>query len=332
MQKPEETLEQKVKQGKVKISDDFNLWDWVHVFGFIVFVVSLLGLLGRYWWLFDLFSHFRLQYFIIGVVLAVSILFQRKKKYGWYYLVICLINAYFLSPFFIGRSTSEHIGESPYLATLINVNSSTGDPASVQKYITDISPDLFVLEEFSNSWDAAFKSLHNLYPYRHVIPRNDNFGLAIFSKFELKDIQTHYFGEVQIPTVTGYINLNEKNLFFIATHPVPPISSSYAQWRNHQLVKLPELVPENTPTLLLGDLNITPWNHRFKSLLESSDIHNSMTGWGLQTTWPSFAPYIGIPIDHILISSHIYVINRTIGRNVQSDHLPVTIEFLIKSQ
>jgi endonuclease/exonuclease/phosphatase (EEP) superfamily protein YafD len=78
--------------------------------------------------------------------------------------------------------------------------------------------------------------------------------------------------------------------------------------------------------ILLGDLNTTAWSHAFQKLVKQMDLKDSRKGYGLQITWPSMMPILGITIDHCLISDTISVLDHKIGPNIGSDHYPVYVE------
>ena len=73
-------------------------------------------------------------------------------------------------------------------------------------------------------------------------------------------------------TTTSSQGMVPVRLDIIATHPLPPASAAYTQWRNDQLAKLASHVDATQPTLLLGDLNITPWNRHFRKLVKQSGL------------------------------------------------------------
>jgi endonuclease/exonuclease/phosphatase (EEP) superfamily protein YafD len=93
-----------------------------------------------------------------------------------------------------------------------------------------------------------------------------------------------------------------------------------------QLDRLPDLVPKKGPVLLLGDLNVTPWNRHFRLLLERTGLRDSSRGRGVQPTWPAGSLLFAIPLDHGLHSPDIAILQRRIGGDVGSDHLPVIID------
>jgi endonuclease/exonuclease/phosphatase (EEP) superfamily protein YafD len=83
--------------------------------------------------------------------------------------------------------------------------------------------------------------------------------------------------------------------------------------------------------ILAGDLNVTSWSPFFKDWLRESGLHDSRLGFGVQATWPTTSPLFLIPLDHVLVSPDIQVMQRQVGADVGSDHRPVLIDFTFKS-
>jgi len=209
---------------------------------------------------------------------------------------------------------------------LINVNSTTGDPEKVQDLISTENPDILVLEEITSKWVEALGTLPDEYPHHLVRPRTDNFGIALYSRFPLSHSAIESIGGAGVPSILTTATLPDGPVQLIATHPLPPFGGEYSRLRNDQLEQLPSHVHRDQPTLLIGDLNTTPWSYTFRQLLNETGLLNSMKGFGIQPTWPMPNLLFGIPLDHVLHSSHLQVLDRRIGPPVGSDHSPVIVE------
>ena len=86
---------------------------------------------------------------------------------------------------------------------------------------------------------------------------------------------------------------------------------------------------QDGPTMLMGDLNTTPWAPTFRDFLDSSGMRDSRGGFGLQVTWPTYLPPLLIPIDHALVSPDISVRHFEVGPSVGSDHYPLLLDFTL---
>jgi len=126
------------------------------------------------------------------------------------------------------------------------------------------------------------------------------------------------------------VEVNGSTLTICLTHPLPPISGTYAEFRNKHLIRLAKF-SQRAPDrfIIVGDLNTTNWNYWFNRVLEDGDLNDSMVGSGLQSTWPTFSKSLAIPLDHFLYKSGVHVLSRSVKGNCGSDHASLSIEFEI---
>jgi len=197
----------------------------------------------------------------------------------------------------------------------------------VRALIGECEPDLIVLEEVDHEWMTALLGLHTAYPHVCQQPREDNFGIALFSRVPLGSAQIIHLGEAGVPSVTARVDLAGKPVLVLGTHPVPPWGSEGSRLRNQQLESIPGfLAPWKGLVILVGDLNTTPWSHHFESLIRDAELVDSSRGFGLQPSWPSDLLPLRIPIDHCLLSADLRTVSRELGPRIGSDHLPLLVE------
>ena len=295
--------------------------------GIGVAVATLLGFLGRLFWLFDLFAHFRVQLFQLTLVLIAVAIWRRNNRLLVAWILLACLNYAFVLPFYFGKPPAPK--EDPARAMLLNILASNGNAEQVLEAIEQFDPDVLVLEEVTPRWDKKLAGLD--YPYRVAAVRDDCFGMLLLSRYPLSHTNVVFVGTADVPTVTAHVHLPQGEIAVIGTHPVPPIGADYSNHRNAQLAALPGFVKEQTkPVLLIGDLNCTPWSPYFARLLKDSGLKNSMKGFGFQPSWPADKRLMRIPIDQVLHSPEITVHNRMIGPDVGSDHLPVIVDFTVE--
>jgi endonuclease/exonuclease/phosphatase (EEP) superfamily protein YafD len=293
---------------------------------------TLVCFLGRYFWFFDLFSHFRVQYLLGLVALAGLLLLGRWWKSAAFFLAMAAINGATVLPLYFEKdpAPAQAAAEAQVLrAMLLNVHTELGDPERVKALIIAVDPDLLVLQEINAAWMTDLVWLEDVYPHIITEPREDNFGIGFYTKIPLMEGQVTFIGEAEVPSVVATLRIPQSDLRVIATHPLPPSSRKYAHWRNQQLEELAEVVQSPLPVLLLGDLNVTPWSYNFRRLLAESGLRDSARGYGVQPTWPTHIPLLRIPIDHCLHSEGIVIRDRALGENVSSDHFPLIVDFAV---
>jgi endonuclease/exonuclease/phosphatase (EEP) superfamily protein YafD len=324
---------------ETKTPDFFRIsirpWGLITAAGAIAGTASILGFLGAYNWFLDLCSHFRVQYSLGLGVVAALLLIRRKRRLAAVFGALAVLNLGVILPLYFGRApVPVASGRSVRVrAMLANVNTKTGDATAVAAAIRRFDPDIVVLEEVSSKWLSDLKPVLDGYRHSEQMPREDNFGIGLWSKFPFSRSRIAYIGMADIPSIVAEIDATQGKFTLVATHPLPPGGKEYSEFRNGQLAELPRWVRQaSSPVVLLGDLNVTPWNYYFKRLLRQSGLKDSAQGRGVRPTWPTFNPLMLIPIDHCLYSHGIEIVTRETGPQVGSDHFPVIVDFVIRGE
>jgi endonuclease/exonuclease/phosphatase (EEP) superfamily protein YafD len=300
------------------------------VAAYLVCLSTVLGHLGGFSWFLDLFSHFRVQYAIFLALASAILAFRKRRKTALILLPFLLANSFQVLPlYFANRKAVENNNSMTYKIVLVNVNAHKGDPETVGRFIAKSDPDILVLEELSSRWLPMLACLEKSHPHRVLCVREDNFGIGLFSKHDFLDANTIEIGDGGVPSIDALISLPDTPIHVVATHPLPPVSAEYSRARNEQIERIPDFLDASIPSILVGDLNSTPWNCHFKKLLKDSKFLDSSKGFGVQPTWPTSNPLLWIPLDHCLHSQSVSIIGRSRGPHVGSDHYPLTVEFKV---
>jgi endonuclease/exonuclease/phosphatase (EEP) superfamily protein YafD len=304
----------------------------MEVAGALLGVATITGFLARLGWLFELTSHFRLHLAVALGALAAIWALKRRWRWAAVCAALALVNAgLVLTLLWPGADESPHSGGRLRLVSL-NVHTANKRSDLVLDFLRGADADIILLMEVNNRWMTALSPLQTDYPYRLAEVRDDNFGIAMFSRIPLTNETVVEIGSAEVPSIIADIRVNEQTLHLVGTHPLPPGSSAYARLRNEQLVALADHVrSQSAPVILMGDLNVTPWSPYFADLLRDSGLKDSSRGHGLFGSWPAGLPGLRIPLDHCLVSPAVHVAGKRLGPDVGSDHLPVLIDLLVAS-
>jgi endonuclease/exonuclease/phosphatase (EEP) superfamily protein YafD len=299
--------------------------------GGIVFSATLVGFAGKVWWVFDLFSHFRIQYLFSALGIMFLLAAFRSLRAAAAIALCVAINLACIIPHYVdGVEGGSGVSPSLRVAT-INVNNPNQRHDLVREFIFESDPDVLLLIEVNSRWVGALQELHSLYPYRQLEPREGFFGIALYSKIPLIASEVIGFGEAGLPSIVAKIELAGRPLTLVGTHAHPPVSSTRAWLRNNHLEALAGYIGSLPgPKLLLGDLNMTPWSAYFDGLLESSGLVDGSKGQGIKATWPVNSLLLGIPIDMCLVSRELLVKSYIVGRDIGSDHYPLVVDLGLK--
>ena len=296
-----------------------------------VTIATLIGFLGRLWWRFDLFNHFRAQYALILVVcttLFFSVGLIPEALWAGFFLLVNLLQ---IAPFYLRPGHAFATGKV-YRTLLSNVLEPNREFHKLSQVIEREQPDFILLLEVDQRWLEELSPAMTAYPNTLSQMWENKYGLAFYSKFPFTSAEVYHFGIDHVPSLVVNFDLDGQPLTIIGTHPPPPRSPKEARCRDAQLRQVAEFAAKQPgKVILMGDLNNTSWSPVFRDLLRISRLRDSRLGFGLQASWPATNPFLRVPIDHLLVSPGIAVHNRRLGPTIGSDHFPVLMDFSIPS-
>jgi endonuclease/exonuclease/phosphatase (EEP) superfamily protein YafD len=300
--------------------------------------VSLVACLGRLAWIFELASHFRVQYGAIACLGALVYLISKHSRAG---IAASLLAAANLCPVIASgdrfapppgwRSRAEDavVREvKPLRIASTNLYAENRQHDRLLEFIRAANPDVALFFEVNFVWSDALRALETSYPYRRLVPAHQSHGLALFSRIPLEDIEVTTIGQPDTAlAIVARFSFAGRPITLIGAHPYSPRSAARLANRNRQLEDLAALARRETnPVIVAGDLNVTPWSPFFGDFVAQSGLYDSRRGFGVQASWPTWCPPIGIPIDHCLLSPDFVARARMVGPYVGSDHLPILVD------
>lgn len=303
----------------------------------IVIATTIVGFFARHHWVADIFTNLRVQQVIgllgIGAILAIG------RRWKW--LVVAMVLLCVHGPWFsgaLGRAISGDTEGVPGQAELVvmtaNVLTSNGQHDAVLKQIESANADVFAILELGTPLQQRLeKEIATAYPHRVTIPQDGgNFGIGLYSRYPMSNVESFSTNEESIPSISATVESDSTSWRVIATHPLPPIGASGFHSRNEHLQILADRVAEfrrvasNTPVIVMGDFNLTPWSPLFIDFESSSGLKLAGGDNQIVPTWytqPMF-PF-GLVLDHVFISDDLRCVGREIGRDIGSDHRAVVV-------
>ena len=295
---------------------------------------SWLGLLGGWHWMLDLCSHFRWQY---GVACLVAIAWAGWRKRRW--LLAAALVTLGLNLWLMARPEWQVPPGKPVPGFHVrvisfNVLTSNHNHAGVLQWLEAADADVVFLMEVDRVWAKALQPLLRTHPHHLILPKSDNFGLALFSRLPLGSLRKldsdalkighHSEPDLCMDSVEARLKIGGRELMILGTHPVPPMGHEYAAARDRQLQALSHHIAQaGIPVLVAGDLNATPWSHGFRQLTAKVPLLPAPGAW--KPTWRTGSLF-AIPIDHALCTPPLLFKSRTIGPDLGSDHRPQVMD------
>ncbi|MEM7199730.1 MAG: endonuclease/exonuclease/phosphatase family protein [Planctomycetota bacterium] len=295
-------------------------------------VGAIVAQLGPRFWPLELASHLHVGYLVVLVAAAALFSIGQRWRSALLAVVLAMPSALTLVPAVVAGHPPIS-DELPRLnVALINVHSSNRSYGRVIGLLREKQPDVVALLEITDAWLDGLKPLHTQYPHRHTEPREDNFGIALFSRRPVHGVRTQVFGQADLPSIVADLPVAGRMVHIVVTHPLPPVRPVSLELRDQQLMQVADyLGKRRRPYLLLGDLNASPWTPVYADLLDAGSLYSTRTGHGLLPTWPSLGPLALTPIDHVLTSEDFVAARVRTGLNVGSDHQPLLVELALRA-
>lgn len=267
-------------------------------------------------WLGTLLSSAALQAAIGYGVLGILTLLFRK----WLIMATGLAAAAIILLVLPSFGTIPH-HDAPGGTTLtvahFNVLVSNQEYDSIINTVRTVQPDVVSFQEVSHGWaDELVAQLQDDYPYYYVEPDNWVWGMALFSKMPLDDVQLIRMQGV--PNIAASVCVGGRPVQILTSHAPNPLFWEHGR-RNKHLKEIGEYLAGITgPKLAVGDYNTVPWDNNLQSLCVAGGVKDGRNG--LHPTYPTSLPFARIPIDYILHSPDIFCKEFFTLDKVSSDH------------
>lgn len=221
-----------------------------------------------------------------------------------------------------------------------NVLVANQPDAAALDWIRSLDVDVLGIVECNAAWLAAAESARDdgrpRWPYA-IAEADDTTpgGVALLSRYPIRDALVERPPDGVFRMASAIIDHPEGAIRVFVVHPVPPVRPRWTTARNAELRWLADRVVGEReratplPTVILGDLNETPFGKAYASFLLATGVRSARTVAGFAPTWPTRLDgqavpwFLRIPIDHCLVSPELAPVRFTVGPDIGSDHLPV---------
>jgi endonuclease/exonuclease/phosphatase (EEP) superfamily protein YafD len=289
----------------------------------VLSVASMLSVMSPLGWPFELFVHFRPQYVVASMLVAMLLAWLGRWRPAAVALTLAALHAWPVVP----SSEAGAAGvacEGPGLTVAtVNLWFRNPDPGALVSWLASGPADLVMLQEVTDEWAGALVRLSDEYPYQWLLPRQDAYGIGVISRHPLDTASVDLAGD-GLPSLAGSVEIDDRRLRFIGLHTRWPVLPGLARHRDAALFGAADQVrADDTPAVLLGDLNLSPHAARYEQLLDRGGLQDVFPRRAWQPTWMAGFWPLALRIDHVLVSGGLCVEEARIGPDVGSDHRPV---------
>lgn len=280
-------------------------------------------LAARLWWVFDLFSHFRLQYVVAAAVLGSAALSLGAYRVTVVLALVALVHGWAIRDLWLADARSVPGGE-PLRVVSANVLASNPTPEKVLDVVRASGADIVVLVDARDDrWRGVLAAMGELYPHRAPEGWRDGAPVLLFSRAPIVTARVERPAGRR-PYLVAEVSAGGGVVTVAGVHPPSPTDPADSRRRNRQLDHIVTTVEDTTrPLIVAGDLNTSPWSPHFRDLLTATGLRNAAAGQGWIPTWPTWFWPALIPIDHVLVRGPLGVEDLERGPDVGSDHYPL---------
>jgi endonuclease/exonuclease/phosphatase (EEP) superfamily protein YafD len=210
-----------------------------------------------------------------------------------------------------------------------NVLMTNRDSGRLKALIRRVDPDLVLAVETDEWWRGELAFLKETHQYAVEHPRDNTYGMLLYSRLPLVDPQVRFLVEPDIPSIHARLRLRgDEEIELRCVHPRPPAPQEAQDSRPRDrelLVVGKEFAQKRVPVIVIGDLNDVAWsrtNYRFQKV---SGLLDPRIGRGFFHTFHAKLPFIRYPLDHCFHSGHFRLVRFQRLEKFGSDHFPVCI-------
>lgn len=344
----------RVRVGGVALSQ------FVLVLGLLAFAgqlaLALLSTTARFFWVGELAANLRWQQGVAGLPLALVLFGLGRRRLFAVSLAVSLVH---IVPALALRVPADEVTcQGPELVVgSSNLWYCNRDEARLRAWLETDRPDVVAFSEVSGFWTQALVRQLDLYPYQVISPSPDlgpeaaalrtalehespeilspyesMWGLALLSRYPFDGVHVHDEPGGPDTYIEVDVLVRGARLQVITLHPERPGAPPRTERRNAVLDWVAMHTRWREDAVVLGDLNVTLYSPAFADFVANAGLADSRQGFGRLPSWnpPLELPGHWLDIDHILVRPGIAVLDRWVGPDIGSDHLPVLARVRVK--
>lgn len=304
--------------------------------------IALMGVLswfGALHWTFELLSHFRFYYFVLGGILALLALALRLTGPAVVVALVATVNGAAAWPHMAVPVSAARTEPLPVVRVLwANLHNWATDLGALRELIEREKPDIAVFTELAGTHAETVRQMRALLPYQSTLPDGNPLDVMLLSKRPPEALHFDLEAGGGAPLLMARICPGEAAcLTLLALHASRPFPHA-GGLRDRQLAYAATVarreVDAGHRVVFVGDLNVTPFSPVYDRLLGASGLADTASirverARSATATWWFGNTGIGLPIDHVLVGPGVMLVERRLGTPIRSDHLPLIVDLRI---
>lgn len=305
-------------------------------------VATFVGIVAVDAWWIRVFDFPRLQFAVLLVLAMASLFAMCRMSARWWYGAGSVALAFQLYQVFPYSTVAAHqaisnndcVPERQLHMLSLNVLQDNRDYARTLQLVKAEQPDIFLAMEVDAAWIDALSPIEADYPYSRKIPLDNKYGMALYSRFPLSEVEHLELAGDDTPLIRARLEMGGGlRPTFFAVHPLPPRPGQDSGQRDAELVLLADLVRESgRPTLVMGDFNDVPWSRVIETFQRVGEMVDPRIGRGYYASFDATNAAMRWPLDHLFHTEDFGVMRIETVADVGSDHYPLIATLCLQTE
>ena len=315
---------------------------WVELLACVVIWLSFWSLIPRDEWWFRGADFPRLQILALGLI-AFILMLVWDAPWNWVREVILLgliaAVAYQLKmvlPYtFMWKKQVKTVAktelqpERQISLIVSNVLTPNTQYHLLLQQIRQHQPDLILTLESDAHWEQALSVLEDDYPYRVAVPLDNLYGMHLYSRLALKDIEVKFILSDEIPSIHATVILRSGQpvqLYCLHPKPPSPTEAKDSTLRDAELLIVGDQIKDlDESCIVMGDLNDVAWSRTTRLFQRISGLLDPRVGRHFVNTFHADYPLLRWSLDHVFHSTDFALVQMQRLAHIGSDHFPVYV-------
>ena len=201
------------------------------------------------------------------------------------------------------------------------------------RVVRGADPDVVAAVETDAWWAETAGALKATHPHAVEIPKDDTYGMCLYSRFEIAEHTVEHLVEGDVPSLFLTLRLaSGDTVRLVILHPRPPRPDigQDSTLRDAELVRAAHRVAAfDAPTVVAGDLNDVAWSATTTLFQRIAGVLDPRVGRGLFATFHAEHRLLRYPLDHVFHTPHLELVSLARLDAVGSDHFPMCVELAL---
>ena len=307
--------------------------------GILALFLTIIGLFPS--WLGEACSNLRSQIIILLLIAMLPPLFATPRWLLLYVLLVpCLVtNIFFVVPVMFPQEKpkdSHSLSELRFKILELVVEDGEKSVEKTLSLVKEEKPEVVCIQRVTKRWlEQCQKPFADLgYKNSALFPRDDQYGMAIFSTRSLGGTAQRGIGNAKIPIVSTSVRFDFGPVRVISVRLPDSFAIGSFEERAVVLDAVAQMVSSSKErTIVVGNFNVTPYSVAFDSFLNKSGLTDSRAGAGVHPNCylpevEGFDFYLNrFSMDHIFFNERLATFTRRVASSgIGSTHRPIICE------